>query len=243
MPGALVTGASRGIGAACAIALANAGYDVAVGYVRDADGAAATAATCQAAGVNAFTQQVDVADAQSAAAFVAAAEEAFGSLDAVVLNAGITKDGLAMRMSVDDWQSVIRTNLDGAFWTAKAALRGMMKARSGSIVAISSVIGLGGNAGQANYAAAKAGMIGMAKSLAKEVGSRGIRVNVVAPGYIETDMTADLADDVKAKLLDGLPLARLGSAQDVAAVVAFLCSPAAAYMTGAVLPVDGGMAM
>jgi 3-oxoacyl-[acyl-carrier protein] reductase len=119
----------------------------------------------------------------------------------------------------------------------------MMKARSGSIVAISSVIGLGGNAGQANYAAAKAGMIGMAKSLAKEVGSRGIRVNVVAPGYIETDMTADLADDVKAKLLDGLPLARLGTAQDVAGVVAFLCSPAAAYMTGAVLPVDGGMAM
>jgi len=243
MAGALVTGASRGIGAACAIALAHAGFDVAIGYVRDADGAAATATACQAAGVQAFTHQVDVADDQSAAAFVAAAEEAFGSLEAVVLNAGITKDGLAMRMSTDDWQSVIRTNLDGAFWTAKAALRGMMKARSGSIVAISSVIGLGGNAGQANYAAAKAGMIGMAKSLAKEVGSRGIRVNVVAPGYIETDMTADLADDVKAKLLDGLPLARLGSAQDVAGVVAFLCSPAAAYMTGAVLPVDGGMAM
>lgn len=243
MPAALVTGASRGIGAACAIALAASGYDVAIGYVRDADGAAATAEACRASGVRALAHQVDVSDEDSAAAFVAAAEGEFGGLDAVVLNAGITRDGLAMRMSADDWRAVIATNLDGAFWTAKAALRGMMKRRSGSIVAISSVIGLGGNAGQANYAAAKAGMIGLAKSLAKEAGSRGVRVNVVAPGYIETDMTADLSEDVKAKLLDGLPLARLGSADDVATVVAFLCSPAAAYMTGAVLPVDGGMAM
>lgn len=243
MAGALVTGASRGIGAACAVALAQAGFDVAVGYVRDADGAARTAAAVESAGRRALTYQVDVGDPDAAAAFVAAAEEAFGELDAVVLNAGITRDGLAMRMSADDWQAVIRTNLDGAFWTAKAALRGMMKRRTGAIVAISSVIGIGGNAGQANYAAAKAGMIGMAKSLAKEVGSRGIRVNVVAPGYIETDMTADLPDDVRARLLETVPLARLGSADDVAAVVAFLCSPAAGYITGTVLPVDGGMAM
>lgn len=243
MSAALVTGASRGIGAACAEALAQGGFDVALGYVRDADGAQSTAERCGAAGVRTLVRQVDVADPESAAAFVAAAEAEFGELDAVVLNAGITRDGLAMRMSVDDWQAVLRTNLDGAFWTAKAALRGMMKRRSGSIVAISSVIGLGGNAGQANYAAAKAGMIGMAKSLAKEVGSRGVRVNVVAPGYIETDMTADLSEDLKAKLLEGLPLARLGTAADVAGVVAFLCSPAAAYVTGTVLPVDGGMAM
>lgn len=239
---ALVTGASRGIGAACAVALAGAGYDIAVGYVRDAEGAAATAAAVEAAGCNALVHQVDVAEEASASAFVAAAE-AFGDLDVVVLNAGITRDGLAMRMSSEDWGAVVHTNLDGAFYIARAAMRGMLKRRSGSIVAISSVVGVMGNAGQANYAAAKAGMIGMVKSLAKECGARGVRVNAVAPGYIETDMTADLADDQRQRLLDATPLARLGTPDDVAGAVVFLCSQAASYVTGAVVPVDGGLSM
>lgn len=237
---ALVTGASRGIGAASAAALAEAGYDVAIGYVRDADGAARTASAVEAAGRTALVHQVDVADEASAAAFVAAAE-AMGDLDAVILNAGITRDGLALRMSADDWGAVLRTNLDGAFFTARAAMRGMLKRRSGSIVAVSSVVGITGNAGQVNYAAAKAGMIGMVKSLAKECGGRGVRVNAVAPGYIETDMTAELADEQRARLLDATPLGRLGTPADVAGAVVFLCSPAAAYVTGAVLPVDGGL--
>jgi 3-oxoacyl-[acyl-carrier protein] reductase len=243
MASALITGASRGIGAACAVALAEAGYDVAIGYMRDADGAARTAAAVETTGRRAFVCQVDVADEASATAFVAATEEGLGGLDAVILNAGITRDGLAMRMSADDWSAVLRTNLDGAFFTARAAMRGMLRRRAGSIVAVSSVVGLGGNAGQVNYAAAKAGMIGMVKSLARECGGRGVRVNAVAPGYIETDMTAALGDDVRAKLLEATPLSRLGTPQDVARAVVFLCSPAAGYVTGVVLPVDGGMSM
>lgn len=240
---ALVTGASRGIGAACARALAAGGFDVAVGYVGDAAGAAETVAAVEAAGRRAVVHRADVSDEDQAAALVQAAEDALGPLDALVLNAGITRDGLAVRMSADDWNAVIDTNLTGAFFTVRPALRGMLRRRAGSIVAVSSVVGITGNAGQVNYAAAKAGMIGMVRALAREAGGRGVRVNAVAPGYIATDMTARLADDLRDGIVAGTPLGRLGEPEDVAAAVAFLCSPDAAFITGAVLPVDGGLAM
>jgi 3-oxoacyl-[acyl-carrier protein] reductase len=240
---ALVTGASRGIGAACAIALATAGFDVAVGYVSDEAGARATADAVQAAGRAAAVVQGDISDSGAADAVISGAEDALGPLDALVLNAGITRDGLMMRMSDDDWQAVLDTNLSGSFYCARAALRGMMKRRAGSIVAVSSVVGLMGNAGQVNYAAAKAGLIGMTKALAKEAGSRGVRANAIAPGYIVTDMTAGLSDDIKEQLTGHTPLGRLGTPEDVAGLVAFLCTDAASFITGTVIPVDGGLAM
>ena len=243
MPVALVTGASRGIGAACALALAADGFDVAIGYATDAEGAATTSAAVEGTGRRASTHQADVADEAQAQGMVEAAEEALGPLDALVLNAGITRDGLAVRMSDEDWSAVIDTDLSGAFYTARPALRGMLRRRGGSIVAVSSVVGLIGNAGQVNYAAAKAGMIGMVRALAREAGGRGVRVNAVAPGYIGTDMTAALADAQRDALLAQTPLGRLGDPEDVANAVAFLCSPAAAFITGAVLTVDGGLAM
>ena len=243
MPVALVTGASRGIGAACARVLAAAGYDVGVGYAADADGAAATAAAVEEAGTRATVHRADVADEAAAGAMVEAVEEALGPLDAVVLNAGITRDGLAVRMGGEDWSAVIDTNLSGAFYTARPALRGMLRRRSGSIVAVSSIVGLTGNAGQANYAASKAGMLGMVRALAREAGGRGVRVNAVAPGYIATDMTSALSEEQRSALLASTPLGRLGEPEDVAAAVAFLCSPEAAFITGAVLTVDGGLAM
>jgi 3-oxoacyl-[acyl-carrier protein] reductase len=243
MPVALVTGASRGIGAACARALAEAGYDVGVGFASDADGATATAAAVEEAGGRAAIHRADVADEDAAGAMVEAVEEALGPLDAVVLNAGITRDGLAVRMGGEDWSAVIDTNLSGAFYTARPALRGLLRRRSGSIVAVSSIVGLIGNAGQANYAASKAGMLGLVRALAREAGGRGVRVNAVAPGYIATDMTSALTDDQRSALLASTPLGRLGEPEDVAAAVVFLCSPEASFITGAVLSVNGGLAM
>ena len=243
MPVALVTGASRGIGAAVARALAADGHDVAVGYAADADGAAATVAAVEALGSRSVALQADVSDEGQAQALVEGAEEALGPLDALVLNAGITRDGLAVRMSAEDWTAVIDTNLSGAFYTARPALRGMLRRRAGSIVAVSSVVGVIGNAGQVNYAAAKAGLLGMVRALAREAGGRGVRVNAVAPGYITTDMTAALTDEQRDALLVQTPLGRLGTPEDVAGAVAFLCSPAAAFITGATLAVDGGLGM
>ncbi len=241
MPVALVTGASRGIGAAIAAALARDDHDVAVGYGADAEGAQRTVAAVEAYGRRAVALQADVSVEEEAVGLVDAAEAELGPLDALVLNAGITRDGLFMRMSAEDWCAVIDTNLTGAFFVSRATVRGMLRRRSGTIVAVSSVVGLIGNPGQANYAAAKAGLVGMVKSLAKEVGPRGIRVNAVAPGYIATDMTASLSDEQREHVRTGTPLGRLGTPEDVSGVVAFLCSPESAFITGTVIRVDGGL--
>ena len=231
---ALVTGASRGIGKAIAVELARAGASVVLSYRTGADEAAALADEIGARAV-----QADVSDAESAGALV----EDAGDVDVLVNNAGVTRDGLLVRMSDEDWRTVIDTNLASCFYTCRAAVRGMMKKRSGSIVNISSIVGLHGNWGQTNYAASKAGIIGFTKALARELGSRNVRANVVVPGYVKSRLTEVLPEDATATMLENTPLGRLGDPEDVAGAVRFLSSEDAAFVTGAVLLVDGGLGM
>jgi 3-oxoacyl-[acyl-carrier protein] reductase len=241
---ALVTGGGRGIGQAIALRLAQDGIAVAVNYRGSAEAATETVRRIEEAGGKAIALVGNVADAAEAAKLVADTVAQFGRLDILVNNAGITRDNLTMRMSEDDWDAVLTTNLKGAFLCSKASLRHLLKAReSGRIISISSVVGLLGNAGQANYAAAKAGLIGLTKSLAKEIASRGVTVNAVAPGFIATDMTAGLSAEVQEMAQKAIPLGTFGTPQDIAETVAFLASPAARYITGQVISVDGGMAM
>jgi 3-oxoacyl-[acyl-carrier protein] reductase len=239
---ALVTGASRGIGRAIALELSRRGARV-VGTATSEAGARAIEESFAAAELAGRGVVLDVANAASVEACFKDLEGRDGTPSILVNNAGVTRDGLLMRMSVEDWATVIETDLTAVFRTCKAVMRGMMKARRGRIINIASVVGVMGNAGQANYAAAKAGMIGFTKSLAREVGSRGITVNVVAPGFIVTDMTDALADSARTALLAQVPLGRLGSAEDIAHAVAFLASPQAGYITGETLHVNGGMYM
>ena len=240
---ALVTGGSRGIGRAIALELARQGADVAVNYARNTEAATQVVAEIETLGRSAVALPADVGDFDQAAALVEAAIEALGRLDVLVNNAGITRDTLLLRMQEADWDEVLRVNLKGVFNTSKAAVRSMMRQRAGRIINISSVSGLMGQVGQANYSAAKAGMIGLTKSMAREFAARGITVNAVAPGLITTDMTAALDEELREQMRSLIPLGRFGVAEDVAHVVAFLASDAAAYITGAVLPVDGGLSM
>ena len=240
---ALVTGASRGIGRAIAIRLASEGGAVASNYVGNVKAAEEVKAVIEAAGGRAMLVQADVADSTAVDAMIKAVIEAFGQIDILVNNAGITRDGLLMRMKEEDWDAVINTNLKGIFHCTKAVSKLMMKKRYGRIVNMASVVGLIGNAGQSNYAAAKAGVIGFSKSMARELASRGITVNMVAPGFIDTDMTAVLPDKVREAMVADIPLGKIGTPENVADAVVFLVSDQASYITGQTINVDGGMVM
>ncbi|MBR3834009.1 MAG: 3-oxoacyl-[Lachnospiraceae bacterium] len=240
---AIVTGGSRGIGRSICLALAKAGANVVTCYANGADGANETVKLCEEQGVKAMAMKADVANYDDVSAMVAKTKEEFGTIDILVNNAGITKDNLMLKMSESDFEQVIDTNLKGAFLFTKDVSKIMLKQRSGRIINISSVVGVFGNAGQVNYAASKAGLIGMTKSVAKELASRGITSNVIAPGFIETDMTAALNEAVADEMLKAIPLKRMGTGEDIANAVVFLASDMASYITGQVICVDGGMAM
>jgi 3-oxoacyl-[acyl-carrier protein] reductase len=241
---AIVTGASRGIGKAIAVALGEAGAKVVINYNKSADEANAVVEAIKSAGGDALAIQADVSQAADATRLVDETVKAYGKLEILVNNAGITRDTLIMRMSEADWDAVLDTNLKSAYLITKAATRHLLKAKSaGRVVNITSISGQAGSGGQANYSAAKAGLIGFTKALAREIASRGVTVNAVAPGFIETDMTAVLADEFKQKALAQIPLERMGKPEDVAQAVVFLASDAAGYITGQVLAVDGGMVM
>lgn len=240
---AIVTGGSRGIGEAIALRLANEGADVAICAKSSTEAAEAVAEKIRALGKQAIVQQTDVSQSESVDALIKTTLDAWGKIDILINNAGITRDNLLMRMKQDEWDAVLDVNLKGTYHCTKAVTRSMMKSRSGRIINISSVVGLMGNAGQINYAASKAGLIGLTKSVAKELASRNITANAVAPGFIPTEMTAELNDDMREKLIAQIPLGKLGNPEDVAAAVAFLASDDAAYITGQVIVVDGGMVM
>jgi 3-oxoacyl-[acyl-carrier protein] reductase len=239
---AFVTGASRGIGRACALALADAGARVAVG-ARSAAKLEEAATEIRAKGREAYAVEIDMSSSESIRNAFAKCIKEFGPVDILVNNAAITKDGLALRMKQDDWDAVIQTNLSGSFFAIQQVLHGMMKERWGRVINIASVVGEMGNPGQANYVASKAGLIGLTKALAREVASRNITVNAIAPGFIETDMTAVLSQEVRDRMLTLVPLKRMGKPEDVAAAVCFLASEAASYITGHVLDINGGLYM
>jgi len=240
---ALVTGGSRGIGRAIVLRLATQGADVAFSYKGNAAAAGEVVAAVEALGRKALAVQADAREQAGAEALVKAVLEAFGKIDILVNNAGITRDNLIMRMGADEWTDVLETNLSGAFWALKAVTRPMLKARSGRIINITSVSGQAGQMGQANYSSAKAGLIGLTKAAARELASRGITVNAVAPGFVLTELTQDLPEALMAQITERTPLGRFGTTEEIASAVAFLASDEAAYITGQVLAVDGGLVM
>ncbi len=240
---ALVTGGGRGIGRAICLELAARGATVIVNYNRSGAAAAEVVAQIDKAGGAAQDVQADVSDSEQVTAMFKAIVSDFGTIDILVNNAGMTRDNVIMMMKPDDFDAVIETNLRSCWLCCKTAARTMMRKRSGSVINITSVVGIAGNGGQTNYAASKAGIIGLTKSLAKEVAARGVRVNAVAPGFVETDMTADLSDEIRQKAIEAIPLGRMGATQDIAKAVVFLASDEADYITGQTLVVDGGMVM